>query len=80
MSPFLSAALALVALAVVSAQTAPLDSPFISGDVVSFTVSVERRQYGVLDYIPVTYRITNVSKYPIYVPKGCEATPSRSAR
>lgn len=73
-SPPLLVALVLTALVGVSAQTAPIDGPFTSGGVVSLSITIEPLQYSVRDTIPVTYRITNVSKAPLYVPKGFEAT------
>jgi hypothetical protein len=41
---------------------------------VSFAVSLARTTYSISEQIPVSYRIVNVSKRRLYVPRGFEAT------
>lgn len=47
---------------------------FVPANDISFTISTERKNYGVRERISVKYRIVNVSNGSLYVPRGFEAT------
>ena len=47
---------------------------FVPPNDISFTISTEQQNYGGPDRISVQYQIVNVSKGPLYVPRGFEAT------
>ena len=61
---------------VVRAQTSPrlLQTVFVPASGVSFTLRLEKTMFGVREKIPVTYRIENVSRASLYVPRGFEVT------
>jgi hypothetical protein len=47
---------------------------FVPANDVSFTISTERKNFGVRERVTVKYRILNVSNRPLYVPRGFDAT------
>jgi hypothetical protein len=52
----------------------PAPNVFAPATDVSFTISVDRTAYTIRDEIPFRYRIVNVGKAPLYVPRGFNAT------
>jgi hypothetical protein len=47
---------------------------FVPSNDVSFTISLEKKMFGVREKIPVRYRIENVSNGSLYIPRGFEST------
>lgn len=69
-------ALAFVTGAIIQSGTPPAPSTetFVPPSAVSFTISVSQISLRVGPQIPVTYRIVNVGKTALYVPRGFAAT------
>jgi hypothetical protein len=58
----------------IATSLAAQNESFVPANDISFTVSTERKSYGVREQISVSYRIVNVSNGSLYVPRGFEAT------
>ena len=56
-----------------ASAAAPSDI-FVSTANISFRIASEEKNYGVGDVVRLNYRITNIGKRPLYVPREWEAT------